>query len=52
MNNVPIWRILLGLYLVIVGAVTMLSLSFDGLQAVVGLSALIAGFALWFAYKA
>lgn len=44
----PIWQVLLGLYLVIVGAVTLLGLNFEGLQLVVGLSALIAGFALWF----
>lgn len=44
----PIWQILLGLYLVIVGAITLASLTFEGINFVIGLSALIAGFALWF----
>lgn len=47
MNGIPIWRIVLGLYLVIVGGVAVLSLSFEGLQVVLGIAALIAGFALW-----
>jgi uncharacterized membrane protein HdeD (DUF308 family) len=46
--TIPLWRLLAGLYFVIVGAVTLLSLSFDGLQVVVGIAALIAGIALWF----
>lgn len=46
--TIPLWRLLAGLYFVIVGAVTLLSLSFDGLPIIVGISALFAGIALWF----
>lgn len=46
--NIAIWRLFLGLYLVIIGGITLFSLSFDGMPIFLGLSAIIAGIVLLF----
>lgn len=46
--NIPLWKLCLGLYLVIIGGITLFSLSFDGMPIVLGVSAIIAGIVLLF----
>lgn len=46
--TIPLWRLFLGLYLFIIGGITLFSLSFDGMPVFLGLSAIIAGIVLLF----
>lgn len=46
--TLPLWKLFLGLYLVIIGGITLFSLSFDGIHLVLGASAIIAGIVLLF----
>ena len=39
----PIWRVLLGLYFLVIGAIAVLSLTFDGLPIIMGVLAIIIG---------
>jgi hypothetical protein len=39
----PIWRVLLGLYFLIVGAIAVLSLTFSGLPVIMGVLAIVIG---------
>jgi hypothetical protein len=43
----PIWRVLLGLYFLIIGAIALLNLTFDGLPQIMGLFAMALAVVIW-----